>query len=246
VLPPSAREFCTEHVVTLPDVFQANDRARRSDPTPARADAGLPADAFVFAAFNSAHKLSPVMFDIWMRLLGRCPGSVLWLTAGTAVIEANLRREAQARGIGSPRLVFAPRLRYPAYLARLPLADLFLDTFPFNAGATASDALWMGLPVLTCAGRAFASRMAGSLVRAVGLPELATTSLADYEALGMALARDPARLAALRQTLAANVRTQPLFDTGRFTRHLEAAYVAMWERAQRGERPAPISVPRLA
>lgn len=244
VIPPAARAHYAEHVVCLPDTFQANDRARRGGATPTRAEVELPADGFVFAAFNSAHKLSPRMFDVWTRLLACRADSVLWLTAGTPLIEANLRREAHARGIASGRLVFAPRVRYPAHLARLPLADLFLDTLPFNAGATASDALWMGLPVLTCSGEAFAARMAGSLLHAIGVPELATATLAAYEALGADLASDPARLAGLRRRIAEHRDTHPLFDTDRFCRSLEAAFERMSERHRNGEPPGPITIPR--
>jgi predicted O-linked N-acetylglucosamine transferase (SPINDLY family) len=178
-----------------------------------------------------------------MRLLQAVEGSVLWLPQGNRAAVANLRREAEARGVLAERLVFAPYL--PAaedHLARLRLADLFLDTLPYNAHASCCDALWAGLPVVTCAGDTFAGRVAASALHAVGLPELVTKSLADYEALALRHAREPSALAALKAKLAKNRDTHPLFDTARFTRHLEAAYTAMWQRVQRGEAPASFAV----
>jgi predicted O-linked N-acetylglucosamine transferase (SPINDLY family) len=186
------------------------------------------------------------MFDIWMRLLGRAPQAVLWLLSHARDVPDHLRREAASRGIDPARLVFAERLPYAEHLARLKLADLFLDTLPFNAGATASDALWAGVPVLTCAGDAYAARMAGSLLRAIGLPELVTTSLPDYEGLALRLAESPALLAGWRARLGVNRHSYPLFDTARFTAHLEAAYLEMWRRHERGEAPATFAVSPIA
>ena len=181
------------------------------------------------------------MFDIWMLLLRDVAGSVLWLPHSDDAAMRNLRREADARGIGQERIVFASFLDNAAdHLARLKLADLFLDTQPYNAHSTACDALWVGLPVLTCIGTAFAGRVAASLLKAVGLPELIVDTLSEYEALALELARNPAMLAAIKAKLARQRETSPLFDTLRFTRNLEAAYVAMWERWQRGEAPGPI------
>jgi len=165
------------------------------------------------------------------------PGSVLWLVARNGTVMENLRREAAARGVDPQRLVFAGMALYPQHLARLSLADLFLDTFPFSAGATASDALWAGVPLLTCAGDAYSSRMAGSLLHSLGLPELITTTLEDYERRALELARAPERLAALRSRLGENRTSRATFDTARFCRGLERAYLTMWERAERGERP---------
>jgi predicted O-linked N-acetylglucosamine transferase (SPINDLY family) len=171
------------------------------------------------------------------------PGSVLWLSSDSPEAEANLRREAAARGVDPARLVFAERLPLQEdHLARQRVADLFLDTLPYNAQATASDALWAGLPLVTCRGESFAGRVAASLLQAVGLPELVTHSLAAYEALALALATDPGRLRALRERLAANRLTFPLFDTERFRRHIEQAYQTMWESWQRGERPKSFAV----
>ena len=242
VIPPDARQFYSEAVVYLPDCFQANDATRAIGERADRATEGLPPAAFVFCCFNNSPKLNPGMFDVWMRLLAQVPESVLWLLGAEGTVSENLRREAVARGIAAERVILAGRIPYADHLARLALADLFLDTVPFNAGATASDALWAGLPVLTCAGEAFAARMAGSLLRAIGLPELITTDLETYERQALDLARQPQRLQSLRRRLVENRGTCPLFDTNRFVRHLESAYVEMWQRHARGEQPAAFTV----
>jgi predicted O-linked N-acetylglucosamine transferase (SPINDLY family) len=246
VIPDAQRAHYAENVVHLPDSYQVNDatRALAADP-PSRAAAGLPDAAFVFCAFNGTYKITPSMFDVWMRLLRRIDGSVLWLFEGNPAAPANLRREAAARGVAPERLVFAPRVAHAAHLARHRLADLFLDTLPCNAHTTASDALWAGLPLVTCLGTTFAGRVAASLLSAVGLPELVVASPKAYEALAVELATDAARLAAIRDALVQRRMRHPLFDTGRFARHIEAAYVTMWERRQRGEPPAPFAVPAL-
>jgi predicted O-linked N-acetylglucosamine transferase (SPINDLY family) len=243
VIPAAAREHYSERVVHLPDCFQANDSQRRiSDATPTRADVGLPDSAFVFCIFHSSYKLNPQMFSAWMDLLRQVAASVLWLVGDNQTIIGNLRREARNRSIDPDRLIFAERLPYPEHLARHRLADLFLDTFPFNGGTTTSDALWAGLPVVTLSGEAYAARMSASLLNAVGLPELVTSCVADYEALALSLARNPQSLADIKARLARNRATHPLFDTARFTRHIEAAYREMWERRQRGEAPDSFSV----
>jgi protein O-GlcNAc transferase len=182
------------------------------------------------------------MFDVWMRLLRSLPGGVLWLLGQEPCVVSNLEKEAASRGIDSKRLVFAKRAAYEEYLARYRLADLFLDTLPFNAGATASDALWAGLPVLTCSGQSFAARMAGSLLSAVGLPELITHSLEDYEALALRLARNPEELADKKRKLVASRAACPLFDTDRFRRNIERAYTEMWRRFQNGLPPADLDI----
>ncbi|MBV8752796.1 MAG: tetratricopeptide repeat protein [Hyphomicrobiales bacterium] len=239
VLPAEYEGHYSEKIVCLPDSFQANDSKRTIGESPrSRMGAGLPESGFVFCAFSNSYKITPAMFDVWMRLLRDVEGSLLWLLGGSATVESNLRREAQARGMASDRLIFAPRLGYAEYLRRYRLADLFLDTTPFNAGATASDALWAGLPLITCSGEAFAARMAASLLHAVGLPQLVASSLEDYERIALALARDRAAIDALKATLAQNRATCALFDTARFRRHLEGAYQKMWERHQAGHPPA--------
>jgi len=248
IVPESEVTAFAEQVVYLPDTFMVTDRTRRiSARMPSRKEAGLPDDGMVFCCFNNSFKITPDLFDVWMRLLLATEGSVLWLSAANASAPDNLRREAARRGVSAERLIFAPKTQLNEdHLARLQLADLFLDTLYYNAHATACDALWAGLPVLTCAGSTYASRVAGSLLSAVGLPELITHSLAEYEALALKLARDPPLLGSLRKKLARNRDSYPLFDTARFTRHIEAAYIRMWERHQRGEPPhsfavAPIS-----
>ncbi len=243
VIPDEHRQFYTEKVIRLPNTFQANDSERKiNDLLPSRAAAGLPEAAFVFCAFNNSYKISPRTFDVWMRLLQRVPGSVLWLLADNATVEGNLKKEAEARGVDPVRLIFAPRIPYADYLARYRLADLCLDTLPFNAGTTASDALWAGLPLVTCTGQAFASRMAASLLQAMGMPEMITDSMADYEALAAKLAGDPELMASTRMKLARNRLGQPLFDTALFTRHLEAGYLAAHERVQASLAPDHISI----
>jgi predicted O-linked N-acetylglucosamine transferase (SPINDLY family) len=180
-----------------------------------------------------------------MSILAKVDGSVLWLLAGNEQAMGNLRQCAASRGIAAQRLVFAPRVTLESHLARHRLADLFLDTLPINAHTTASDALWAGLPLVTCAGSGFAGRVAGSLLNAVGLTELITETREDYEALAVSLARDPDRLAQIRATLARNRSTHPLFDTDRLRRHIESAYETMTQRRQRGVPPAGFTVPRI-
>lgn len=236
VIPPGMERHYAEKVVRLPDTFQCND-AKRSAAARAisRVEARLPPEGVVYCCFNNSAKVLPATFDLWMRVLREVPRSVLWLYAEHPMLQDNLRKEAQARSVDPQRLVFAPTVKYPEHLARLPLADVFFDTLPFNAGTTASDALWAGVPVVTRPGEAFAARMGGSLLHAIGMPELIAASPEDYVALAIRLGKEPEFLAATKARLAANRATQPLFDTDRFRRHIEAAYIAMWERVQRGE-----------
>jgi predicted O-linked N-acetylglucosamine transferase (SPINDLY family) len=196
----------------------------------------------VFCSFNNTFKINPPVFDIWMRLLRQVEGSVLWLLEGNATAPDNLRMEAEKRGVAADRLIFAPRMQPEDHLARHRLADLFLDTSPYNAHTTASDALAAGLPVVTCLGSTFAGRVAASLLSAIGLPELITSSLGEYETLALKLAREPDLLAGIKSKLDRNRQTFPLFDTARFARHLEAAYEVMWERHQRGLAPANFAI----
>ncbi|MBR0839663.1 tetratricopeptide repeat protein [Bradyrhizobium liaoningense] len=243
VAPFGHQAFYSEKIVHLPHSYQANDSTRSiAAHTPTRQDAGLPERGFVFCCFNQSWKIGPETFDVWMRLLGAVEGSVLWLLADHEPTMQNLRCEAEKRGVDPARLVFARPLPPEDHLARHRLADLFLDTLPYNAHTTASDALWAGLPVLTQLGEGFAGRVGASLLNAVGLPELVTHSIADYETLARELAVNPARLAELRDRLAANRLTHPLFDTDRFRRHIEAAYLQMWDIARRGEPPQNFAV----
>ncbi len=249
VLPFDQQPYYAEKIVHLPDCYLANDAGKPISPqVPSRAQEGLGEEGFVLCCFNNGYKLSPTVFDVWMRLLDRIEASRLWLSQLNEHAVRNLRAQAGARGIDPERLVFAKRVPSLAdHLARHRLADLFVDTLPYGAHATASDALWAGLPVLTCAGDTYAGRAAASLLHAVGLPELVTGNLQDYEALALALANDRDRLQSIRRKLEANRLTFPLFDTDRFRRHIEAAYRTMWERRQRGESPESFAVdPKLA
>jgi predicted O-linked N-acetylglucosamine transferase (SPINDLY family) len=243
VIPEQHRSSYAENIVVLPDTCHPAQLPKIAASTPARTDAGLPETGFVFACFNNSYKFNPETFDIWMRLLKGVDGSVLWLSEPNTAAKHNLRREAESRGLSPERLVFAPFL--PAideHLARLKLADLFLDTLPYNAHTTASDALKVGVPVLTSPGETFAGRVAASLLQAVGLPELIAPSLSEYESLALKLAREPDVLARLRAKLEKARGTSPLFDVVRYTRHLEAAFAEMHERFQRGDVPGPIEV----
>jgi len=246
VIPPQHYAHYTEKVVYLPHTYQVNDSKRRiAERTPSRAEAGLPESGIVFCCFNNSYKLTPNVFDVWMRLMKRVEGSVLWLLESNSAVMRNLRLEAEKRGVSPERLFFGPRAKLEDHLARHRLADLFLDTSPFNAHTTASDALWAGLPVVTCLGNAFAGRVAASLLNAVGLRELITTTWDEYEAVALKLATDPKLLADTKAKLARNRTTHPLFNTDLFRRHLETAYIMMWERYRRGEEPASFTVPAL-
>ncbi len=237
VIPTVDQEFYHEKVVHLPGAYLPADATLKvADFTPPRESFGLPATGFVFCSFNHAYKINPTIFDAWMKILKRCPGSVLWLMKLNAIAEPNLRKEAEARGVDPARLIFATRVpNVEDHLARYRLADLFLDTTPYNAHTTACDALFVGLPVLTCLGRAFPGRVAASLLRAIGLTELISTSLTDYEDAAVRLAHDPTLLASLKEKLRANRETYPLFKSEEFCRNLEHAYTVMWERTERGE-----------
>ena len=243
LVPPESQVHYAEKVVYLPHCYMPGDDSRGIARPPSRSEAGLPETGFVFCSFNLVAKITPTMFDVWMRLLRSVEGSVLWLARASAVAAGNLRREAEARGVDGARLIFAAFAANPdEHLARLSLADLFLDTLPYNAHAGGSDALWAGVPIVTCKGSTFAGRVGASLSNAIELPELITASLDEYEALALRLARDPAMLAGIKAKLMRNRQAEPLFDTKRFTRNLEAAYLAMWQRQQRGEPPAEIVV----
>jgi predicted O-linked N-acetylglucosamine transferase (SPINDLY family) len=243
LVPEASRTWYSEKIAYLPDSYQVNDRQRPiSERALTREQLGLPPAGFVWCCFNNNYKITPRTFDGWMRLLGQVPDSVLWLLQDNATAAANLRREAQRRGVAAERLVFAPRMPLAEHLARHRHADLFLDTLPCNAHTTASDALWAGLPVLTLAGEGFAARVAASLLEAVGLPELVADTQARYEEVALALATEPARLAALRARLHDQRLGAPLFDTDRFARHIENAYLQMHERYHAGLGPEHLFV----
>ena len=224
VMPPELLPYMTERPLYVPHCYQVSDRQRQVAPKPSRADYGLPEDAFVFCSFNNTFKFTEEMFRSWMRILQQVSGSVLWLLADNEWALANMQREADVHGIARERLVLAPRVAPPEYLARFQLADVMLDTFPYNAGTTASDALWMGLPIVTCSGRTYISRMAGSLLTHVGLPDLVTFSLPDYERLAVQLGNNPARVVSYKRYLAEHGRQSRLFDVPALVRDIEAQF----------------------
>jgi len=233
VVPIDNRLHFSEQVAYLPNSYQVNDRKRQiKDRVFSRAELGLPETGFVFCCFNGVFKITPWVFNVWMRVLSQVPGSVLWLPQHSETATNNLRNEAEARGVSAARLIFAKPLPLAEHLARLATADLFMDTLPCNAHTTASDALWAGLPVLTCLGESFAGRVAASLLGAIGLQELITTTLDQYESLAIELACNPKRLSLVREKLYRNRLVTPLFDTVLFTRHIETAYTRMYEHYQ--------------
>jgi predicted O-linked N-acetylglucosamine transferase (SPINDLY family) len=222
LIPEASQKFYTEKIAYMPHSYQVNDRSRViSDRVFTKQEVGLPDEGFVFACFNSNYKITPDVFDVWVRILKSVEGSVLWLFEDNETAATNLRKEAQKRGLSPERLVFAPKMEISEHLARHKLADLFIDTLPCNAHTTASDALWAGLPVLTCMGESFASRVAASLLNAIEMPELITSSLKEYEELAVALGKDPQRIQALKQKLESNKLTTPLFDSTMFTSSFE-------------------------
>jgi len=245
VTPPESAALFSEKILRLPHSYLITDHQQPiADTNAGRLAEGLPEHGFVFASFNNAYKFEPVIWDCWMRILHAVPESVLWLKAGSDTMQANLLQAAAARGILSERLVFCTG--FPPkdeHLSRMRLADLFLDTLHYNAHTTAIDALWAGLPVLTCPGQSFASRAGASLLSAIGLPSLIARDLADYEALAIQLAQHPAALSALRETLQQNIRRSPLFDTPRFVRTLERCFQAVWAIHADGEAPRSLDIP---
>ncbi|HEY1736985.1 MAG TPA: tetratricopeptide repeat protein [Methylovirgula sp.] len=245
VVPEAQQKFYREKIVHLPDCYQPSDPQRPVSAGSSRADCGLPDDAFIFCSFNNPNKITPDLFDTWMRILKRTENSVLWLYCKSPQTIENLSRAREAHGIAPERMIFASVARYEDYLGRLRCADLFLDSFPYNAGATCNDALWVGLPVLTCPGQTYVSRMAGSLLTAAGLPELIADSMRDYEKLAVRLAKEPGELADLRKRLVKKRETMPLFNMERFTRHLERAYRQMQDFRIAGEAPRFFAVKPL-
>lgn len=243
LIPEDSRQYFSEKIVYLPNSYQVNDRKRAiSDKRFTREELGLPDDGFVFCCFNNNHKITPETFDGWMRILGQVEGSVLWLLEDNPWVAPNLRKEAARRGINPDRLVFAPRMPPPEHLARHRQADLFVDTLPYNAHTTASDALWAGLPVLTCMGEAFASRVAASLLNAIELPELVTSTPTAFESRAIELATQPKTMAAIKLKLEQNRLSTALFDSRLFCRHLEVAYQQMYSTYHAGLNPDHIFV----
>lgn len=231
LIPASNRRHFTAKVAYLPDSYQPNDSKRASSKRRySREELQLPAGAFVYCCFNNSYKITPRIFESWMHMLRQVEGSVLWLLEDNPKAAANLRAEASAAGVDAGRLIFAQRIPLSEHLARCAMADLFLDTLPCNAHTTASDALWAGLPVLTCMGESFAARVASSLLKAVYLPELITTTQQDYESLAIELATRPERLKEIRAKLLRSRLQAPLFDTQRFARNIEQAYMQMYDR----------------
>jgi len=242
IIPTEERQHYSEAIIYLPS-YQANDSKRpKVERALAREELGLPATGFVFSCFNANYKIMPVIFAVWMRILLRVEESCFYLYAGNEVAERNLRKEAERCGVDPGRMVFGKYLAQEDYLARYRAMDLFLDTLPYNAGTTASDALWAGLPVLTCAGRAFAGRVAASLLEAIELPELVTLTAEQYEEMAVQLAENPELLGTIKQKLARNRLTTALFDTRSFTKHLEVAYTKVHERHTAGLAPQTIFV----
>jgi protein O-GlcNAc transferase len=243
LIPTESQHFYSEKPIYMPNSYMVTDNTRPVSSIPiTRLEAGLPEDGFVFCCFNNNYKISPAEFDIWMRLLTRVKGSVLWLRKSNNWSEDNFSKEAQNRGVDPSRLIFAGRKPMDEHLARHRLADLFLDTFAFNAHTTATEALWVGLPVVTKLGQGFAARVAGSLLTAIGLPELITETEQEYEALILDLATNPERLASLKEKLAANRLSKPLFNSELFTKHLEDGYQQAYHRYFEGLEPDTITV----
>jgi protein O-GlcNAc transferase len=243
VIPEEERQYYSEKIIYLPDTYQPNDNTRQiAETNTTRADFGLPEEGFVLCCFNQNYKISPREFDIWMRVLGQVEGSVLWLLKSNRWAEENLKKEAEHRGIDPSRVIFAEKIPHAEHLARHKHADLFVDTFNYNAHTTASDALWSGLPVVTKQGRQFAARVAASLLTAVGLPELITESEEDYERLILELAANPEKLIAIKETLKANLQTEPLFDTHRYARQFETGLIEAYEIYFGGSMPKDLRI----
>ena len=243
VIPEDQKHNYAENIIYLPDCYMPHDNTRQISNKPiSRADCGLPENGFVFCCFNNSFKISPNEFDIWMRLLNKIEGSVLWLFKANEWSESNLRNEAGKRGVDADRLVFADNLPLNEHLQRMKHADLFLDTFNFNAHTTASDALWVGLPVVTKVGQGFAARVAGSLLTSIELPELITTSEEKYEALALSLVTDPEKLAEIKGKLEHNRTNAPLFNTKTYTKNLERACTHAYQRYTDGLPPVEFEI----
>ena len=245
-IPEHYQKYYSEKVVYLPHSYQPNiSKIKVSEASLTRHDAGLPNEGFVFSCFNSDYKITPYTFSSWMKILDAVEGSVLWLLETTSSTVDNLKKEAKKSGINEDRLIFAKRIPVAEHLNRIQLADLFLDTLPYNAHTTTSDALRMGLPVMTHIGNSFTSRVAASLLNAVNLPELITTTPEEYKSLAIQLALHPEKLKTIKNKLIHNLPTAPLYDTPLYARNLESAYLTMYERCQRGLGPDHIFVEHI-
>lgn len=243
VIPPDERQHYTEQVIYLPESYQANDDQQEIGDWPSnRIEAGLPEHGVVFSCFNETYKIDRTIFDVWMRILKRVPNSVLWLRDHSSQLRDSLKGQAEAAGVARDRILFAKLLPKEQHLARCGLADLFLDSYALTAHTTATDSLWAGVPMVTCPRNTFATRVGKSLLENLDLPELVVENLEQYEAMAVQLAMSPGELAQLRERLAANLRTAPLFNTERLTVHLEAAFSGMWERYQAGQNPDSFTV----
>jgi predicted O-linked N-acetylglucosamine transferase (SPINDLY family) len=246
LIPEQLRKHYSEKIIYLPDSHMATDNVREIPQRPVtRVQMGLPETGFVFCCFNNSYKISPAEFDVWMHLLKRLDGSVLWLIGSSPWARTNLGKEAQKRGVDPERVIFAERVPMADHLARHRLADLFLDTFNYNGHSTAADALWAGLPLVTRRGQGFSARVAAGLLNAIGLPELVADSAEDYEQLALELAENPRKLAELKATLQKRKARAPLFDTETFARHIEDAYWRAYERYCDGLAPDIIEVARI-
>jgi predicted O-linked N-acetylglucosamine transferase (SPINDLY family) len=245
IIPPSAESDHSEAVVRLPDCYQPNNRMREVVETPTREMVGLPETGFVFASFNQVYKINAPVFGAWMDILKGVPGSVLWLLIKDDATADRLKARTEAHGVDPSRIVAAPTLSNEMHLARYGLVDLALDTFPVGSHTTASDAIWMGAPLLALAGRSFISRVSGSIVTAAGVPHLVATDLDEYVAKAIALGNDPGTAAAMREDLLRRRDTMPLFDPARFAEHLGRAYEGMVEIWRRGEKPHAFDVPSV-
>jgi len=245
LIPPESQKHFSEKQIYLPDVYVPTDNTLPFSNEPSsRFNLGLPDSGFVFCAINNSYKVNQRVFDIWMGLLKSVGGSVLWLLETNKIVKANLEKEANKRGVTSDRLVFAKKVSHKKYLSQFYHADLFLDTFPYSAGATASNALWAGLPIVTKSGQSYTARMAGSMLNAIGLPELITQNEKDYEALILELATNPTKLAEIKEKLAINRSTQPLFNTELYTKYLENGYQQAYQNYFDGKLPQTIIVPK--
>jgi predicted O-linked N-acetylglucosamine transferase (SPINDLY family) len=244
IIPEDKKHHYSESIVYLPYSYMVTDsKIKKPKMQFTREDAGLPLKGFIFCCFNQHYKIAPATFMVWMRILKQVKGSILWLSEANSVIISNLKQEAIKNGVEGDRLIFAPRLAFKEdHLSRMQLADLFLDTLPYNAHTTCSDALQMGVPVLTCIGNSFTSRVAASLLNAVNLPELITKTQDQYESLAIQLSTNSQKFTSIKDKLVNNLSTAPLFNSPMFTQYMELAYIEMYEKYCNGIKPEGINI----